>query len=156
YFRNVTLIFSGRAYRSDFMVGCHPAPTPGRDPTTAQHGDFWLLGFPPGPVRPSLTNLATQGSPRVPILMPSLVRTPSQREALSTQDSRPQIILNTRPPSSWITGVRHDSRPTKRFQIHLFNFNFINFPIRLNYLFGFLKKTHFFWNLFSFHRCHKR
>ena len=55
-----------------------------RDPTTAQHGDFWLLGFPPGPVRLSLTNLAAPGSPRAPILMLSLARTPDQRAALST------------------------------------------------------------------------
>ena len=29
------------------------------------------------------------------------------------QNSRPQIILNIRLPSSWITGVRHDSQPSK-------------------------------------------
>ena len=29
-----------------------------RDPATAPRGGFWLLGFPPGPVRPSLDDLA--------------------------------------------------------------------------------------------------
>ncbi|KAM3184901.1 hypothetical protein ACTXT7_007437 [Hymenolepis weldensis] len=28
-----------------------------RDPATAPRGSFWLLGFPPGPVRPSLGDL---------------------------------------------------------------------------------------------------
>ena len=68
-----------------YWPGCHPAPTPRCDPTTARHGDFWLLGFPPGPVRPSLGNLVTPDSPRVTILMVSLVRTPSQRGALDSR-----------------------------------------------------------------------
>ncbi|VDK25536.1 unnamed protein product [Taenia asiatica] len=38
----------------------HPAPTiHRRDPTTAPRGSFWLLGFPPGPMRPSLDDLET-------------------------------------------------------------------------------------------------
>ncbi|KRY94104.1 hypothetical protein T11_13190, partial [Trichinella zimbabwensis] len=37
-----------------------------------------LLGFPPGPVHTSLVNLDALSSPRVAILMPSLVRTPNQ------------------------------------------------------------------------------
>lgn len=50
--------------------------TSGRDPATARYGDFWLLGFPPGPVRLSLTNLATLDSSTMSILMASLARTP--------------------------------------------------------------------------------
>ena len=61
-----------------YWRGCHGPPTLGRYPTTAQHGCFWLLGFPPRPVHTSLDNLGTPGSPRVTILMPSLVRTPNQ------------------------------------------------------------------------------
>ena len=49
-----------------------------RDPTTARHGYFWLLGRPPGPVRTSLDNLATPDSSGGPILMPGLVRTPDR------------------------------------------------------------------------------
>ncbi|KAK3784193.1 hypothetical protein RRG08_001501 [Elysia crispata] len=60
-------------------MGYQRTSTHGCCPTTAQHGDFCLLGFPPGPIRPSLDNLATPGSPRVTILMPSLVRTPARR-----------------------------------------------------------------------------
>ncbi|KAF2885653.1 hypothetical protein ILUMI_20504 [Ignelater luminosus] len=64
------------------VAGCHCIPTPRRDhPTTARHGDFWLLGFPPGPLRPSLANLAIPDSSGMSILMPSLVRTPGQRGA---------------------------------------------------------------------------
>ena len=36
-----------------------------RYPTTAQHGNFGLLCFHPGPVRSSLVNLDTPGLPRV-------------------------------------------------------------------------------------------
>ncbi|CAB0040740.1 unnamed protein product [Trichogramma brassicae] len=66
----------------NFARGYRYGSTPGRDPTTARHGDFWLLGYPPGPVRLSLTNLATSDSSEVPILMASLVRTPSRRGAV--------------------------------------------------------------------------
>jgi hypothetical protein len=34
-----------------------------REPTTSQHGNSWLLGFPPGPLRPSLE---ATWSPRTP------------------------------------------------------------------------------------------
>ncbi|KAG8280132.1 Proteasome subunit alpha type-4 [Homalodisca vitripennis] len=72
-----------------------PAPTPGRYPTTAHHGDFWLLSFPPGPVRPSLANLNTPGSPSAPMLMASLVRTSSQRER--TEPRTPRLKPSTTP-----------------------------------------------------------
>ena len=58
--------------------GYYGTATHGRDPTTDRHGCFWLLGFPPGPVHTSLDNLDAPGSPGVAILMPSLVRTPTQ------------------------------------------------------------------------------
>lgn len=46
-----------------YQPGCRCGSTPRRDPTTARHGDFWLLGFPSGPVRLSL---AATWSPRTP------------------------------------------------------------------------------------------
>ncbi len=49
-----------------------------RCPATAQRGGFWLLGFPPGPVRPSLDDLETSPSGMVSISTPSLARTPDQ------------------------------------------------------------------------------
>lgn len=88
-----------------YQPGCRCGPTPGRDPTTARHGDFWLLGFPSGPVRLSLANLVTPDSSRVPILMASLARTPSQREPRTSSDPRPQILQHNQPPSSRITGA---------------------------------------------------
>lgn len=88
-----------------YQLGCRCGPTPGRDPTTARHGDFWLLGFPSGPVRLSLANLVTPDSSRVPILMASLVRTPSQRESRTNRCPRPQTLLHNQPPSSRITGA---------------------------------------------------
>lgn len=88
-----------------YQPGCQCGPTPGRDPTTARHGDFWLLGFPSGPVRLSLANLVTPDSSRVPILMASLVRTPSQRESRTGRCPRPQTLRHNQLPSSRITGA---------------------------------------------------
>lgn len=64
-----------------YWWGYTPAFTLRRYPTTACHGDFWLLGFPPGPVRLSLANLVIQSSLRETILMTGLVRTPSLRKS---------------------------------------------------------------------------
>jgi len=50
-----------------------------RDPATAHRGDFWLLGFPPGPVRLALANLDPMGYPAGSILTTSLARTSVQR-----------------------------------------------------------------------------
>ena len=60
-----------------------------RNPTTAWRGHFELLGFPPGPNRTSLDNLATPGSPKVSMLTPSLVRTLIQRK---TKYSRAPVL----------------------------------------------------------------
>ena len=68
-------------------------PIDGRDPTTAEHGDFCLLCFHPVPIRPSLDNLVTSGSPNVPILMSSLVRTPAPHRS-------PESRTPARKPSS--------------------------------------------------------
>lgn len=75
-----------------YWPGYRCGPTPGRDPTTARHGDFWLLGFPSGPVRLSLANLANPDSSGLPILMASLARTPSLREPEPTGTPRPQTL----------------------------------------------------------------
>lgn len=68
--------------RSDyFHLGRYTNRTHGRDPTTAQHGNFWLLGFPPGPFRSSLDNLDASDSSDLSMPMLSLVRTPVQHAA---------------------------------------------------------------------------
>ncbi|KAK2173565.1 hypothetical protein NP493_865g01015 [Ridgeia piscesae] len=66
-----------------------------RDPATAQHGDFCLLRFRPGPVRPSLDNLVTSGSPNETILMPGLARTPDRHRTTPgrTPDLKPSTNL---------------------------------------------------------------
>ncbi|GFN90953.1 proteasome endopeptidase complex [Plakobranchus ocellatus] len=81
--RNVPL--SDKSWVRLYRTGYQRTPIHGCDPTTAQHGDFCLLGFPPGPVRPSLDNLETPSSHGVTILMPSLVRTPDRH---GTPESR--------------------------------------------------------------------
>jgi hypothetical protein len=45
-----------------YWTGCWQVPIHRRDPTTDQHGDFCLLRFRPGPLRPSLDNLVTLNS----------------------------------------------------------------------------------------------
>ena len=68
-----------------YWTGCWQVPIHRRDPTTDRHGDFCLLRFGPGPLRPSLDNLVTLSSLGVPILIPILVRTPAQHRS---HDSR--------------------------------------------------------------------
>lgn len=77
-----------------YKLGWYRPPTHGRDPITAQHGCFWLLGFPSGPVHTSLDNLVTQGYPRVPILMPSLMRTPTQHGKFCNRTPNCKLFLN--------------------------------------------------------------
>ncbi|GFS18562.1 proteasome endopeptidase complex [Elysia marginata] len=92
-----------------YRTGCQRTPIHGCDPTTAQHGDFCLLGFPPGPVRPSLDNLETPSSPRVTILMPSLVRTPDRH---STPESRTPALKPSTSSSLQVAGLQeHATTP---------------------------------------------
>ena len=72
-----------------YWSGYYTICTHQRNPTTAWRGHFELLGFPPGPNRTSLDNLATPGSPRVSMLTPSLVRTLIQRK---TKYSRAPVL----------------------------------------------------------------
>ena len=83
--------------------GYPPPPIHRREPTTAQHGDFCLLCFHPGPIRPSLDNLDTPSSPKVTILMPSLVRTPDRHR--TTLGRTPDLKPSTR-PGLQVTGLQ--------------------------------------------------
>ena len=78
-----------------YWTGCSVTTVLRRDPTTARHGYFWLLGRPPGPVRTSLDNLATPDSSGGPILMPGLVRTPDRHR--SPQSRAPTLKRSTSP-----------------------------------------------------------
>ncbi|KAG5873087.1 hypothetical protein JTB14_011112 [Gonioctena quinquepunctata] len=75
-----------------------------RDPTTARRGDFWLLGFPPGPIRLSLADLVVPDSSRTPISTPCLVWTPGRREKPCTRppDLKPSAKSDLQ--VAWITG----------------------------------------------------
>ena len=75
--------------------GWRPPSTHWRGPTTDSHGDSWLLSFPPGPVRPSLVNLAPPGSPGGPMLMQALVRTPDQHDPVTTRTPLLKSSLRT-------------------------------------------------------------
>ncbi|KAK3580123.1 hypothetical protein CHS0354_034063 [Potamilus streckersoni] len=81
-----------------------------RDPTTARHGDFCLLCFHPGPVRPSLDNLDPLGSPEGPILMPSLARTPDRHRA---PRSRAPALKPSNDPGFQVAGLQeHATTPS--------------------------------------------
>lgn len=80
--------------RSDCIGGAaNGCSTRRRYPTTAHRGDFWLLGFPPGPVRLSLANLGPMGYPAGSILTTSLARTSVQRGP--TRHSCPHLKPST-------------------------------------------------------------
>ena len=92
-------------------TGYEPLPIHRRDPTTARHGNFCLLCFHPGPVRSSLDNLVTQGSPRVTILMPGLAWTPDQHRAMihRNPDLKPSTI-----PDLHVAGLQeHATTPSR-------------------------------------------
>ena len=89
------------------LLGCWKAPTHGRDPTTARHGNFWLLGFPPGPFRSSLEQPGSAGFLQPIHVDAKLSADTRSTQATIQQDSQPQIIHYTKPPCSRITGKRH-------------------------------------------------
>ena len=91
-------------------TGCKPPPIHRRYPTTAPHGDFCLLRFRPGPVRPSLDDLVGQSSDQSTISMPSLAWTPDRHRATTYRTPRSQTIHQPRLPSNWITGARHNAQ----------------------------------------------
>ncbi|XP_015281084.1 PREDICTED: L-2-hydroxyglutarate dehydrogenase, mitochondrial [Gekko japonicus] len=80
-----------------------------RGPTTDRHGSFDLLRLRPGPVHPSLGNLAGRGSPRLAILMPNLVRTPDRHSPL-----RPRTPELTRSAGLSLPGSRDYRRAPPR------------------------------------------
>ena len=113
-----------------YWTGYQPMPIHGRDPTNARHGNFCLLYFHPGPVRPSLDNLDLLSSPERPILMPSLVRTPDRH---STPESRTPTLNASSDPDLQVAGLQeHATTPSRLTKspkmiiftdfVYLFNF----------------------------------
>ena len=86
-----------------YWTGSPAAAVLRRDPTTARHGYFWLLGRPPGPVRTSLVNLATPDSSGGPILMPGLVRTPDRHRP---SQSRTPVLKRSTNPRLRVAGLQ--------------------------------------------------
>ena len=78
-----------------FWSGWLPQPIQRCYPTTAWHGNFCLLCFHPGPIRPSLYNLVTLASARDTILMPSLVRTPNRHRYMTIRT--PELKPSSKP-----------------------------------------------------------
>ena len=94
-----------------YWTGCQPVPIHGRDPTTAEHGDFCLLCHHPGPVRPSLDNLVSLGSPELTILMPCLVRTPDRHRS---PESRTPALKPSTNPDLQVAGLQeHATTPSR-------------------------------------------
>ena len=83
-----------------------------RRPTTDSHGDSWLLGVPPGPVRPSLSNLTPPGSPGGSMLMQALVRTPDQHDPVNP---RPPLLKSSLRTCLLVAGLQElATTPGKR------------------------------------------
>ena len=80
--------------------GYQASPTLGCDPITAQHGDFCLLHFCPGPICPSLDNLEALGSPWTTILMPSLMRTLDLHRTMSDRTPSLTPSINSGLPAA--------------------------------------------------------
>ena len=100
-----------------YWTGYQPMPIHGRYPTTARHGNFCLLCFHPGPIRPSLNNLDRLGSPERPILMPSLVRTPDRH---STPEGRTPALKPSSDPDLQVAGLQeHATTPSRKRNTNL-------------------------------------
>ena len=93
-----------------YCSGCTAVSILRREPTTERHGGFDLLRFRPGPVHPSLGDLVVPGSPRSPISIPSLVRTPDRHSPLQPRSPELKRSANLSLPVAWITGARHCTR----------------------------------------------
>ena len=83
------------------------AYTHGCDPTTARHGNFWLLGFLPGPIRSSLDNLNLDPPGSTKFLQSIHVDTKLNADTCSTQatiqqDFQPQALHYIKPPRNRI------------------------------------------------------
>lgn len=85
-----------------YWTGYQLMPIHERYPTTAQHGNFCLLCFHPGPIRPSLDNLGLLGSPERPILMLSLARTPDRHR---TPEGRTPALKPSSDPDLHAAGL---------------------------------------------------
>ena len=93
-----------------YWPGYQPTPIHRCDPTTAWHGDFCLLRFRPGPIRPSLDNLVPPASADETILMPSLVRTPDRHR---TSESRTPDLKTFNALSFQVAGLQeHATTPS--------------------------------------------
>ena len=133
-----------------YRTGCQRTPIHRCGPTTARHGNFCLLDFSPGPFRPSLHNLDILDSSKMPILMPSLVRTPDRHGA---HESRTPDLKPFSDSSFQVAGLQeHATTPSddigenKLYKLikkenrliwyqnlyFFFNFKFFNVEIFLN------------------------
>ena len=65
----------------------------GAIPLLLRRASFWLLSFPPGPVRSSLDDLDAKDSSSAPMSTPGLVRTPAQHRRRSS--SAPNLKPST-------------------------------------------------------------
>lgn len=80
-----------------------PPPIHRRYPTTARRGAFCLLCFHPGPVRPSLDDLVSLGSPGPAISTPGLAWTPDRHRAAT---SRTPALKPSMFPTSKVVGLQ--------------------------------------------------
>ncbi len=87
-----------------------------RVPTTDRHGGFDLLRLRPGPVHPSLDDLAIPSSPRSTISIPNLVRTPDRHSPLQPRSPELKRSASLSLPVAWITGAATEPGESCEYQ----------------------------------------
>ena len=89
-----------------------------RDPATAPRGGFWLLGFPPGPVRPSLDDLETTALRHGPHIGAALSMDARSTCTSAGRDSQRRRLP---PPGLQAAGLQaHATTPSRLFFLPLF------------------------------------
>ena len=85
-----------------------------RDPATAPRGGFWLLGFPPGPVRPSLDDLETTALRHGPHIGAALSMDARSTCTIAGRDSQRRRLP---PPGLQAAGLLAHANTPSRFPL---------------------------------------
>ena len=93
-----------------YCSGYWPSTIHKCNPATDPHGDFCLLRFRPGPVRPSLVNLVIHTSVRITMLMQNLAWTLDRHSTTTRRTPELKQSNSSDFQSSWITGARHNAQ----------------------------------------------
>nr|CDS26325.2 dnaJ subfamily B [Hymenolepis microstoma] len=106
------IVYPDRISASDKEVFMRILPQYKRDPATAPRGGFWLLGFPPGPLRPSLDDLETTALRQDPHIDAELS---TDTRSTCTHAGRNSQRRRFQPPGLQVAGLQaHATTPSRR------------------------------------------